>query len=312
MLNLTTTIGLSGLAALALFNGPVADENQCGARATLASDTVEALDLVETAAAAGNFATLLQAATAAGIAGALQGDGPFTVFAPTDEAFGKLDPALLADLLEPENREVLRTILEFHVVPGAVDSASVVGITETRAINGQRLAVDVDDSGVHVAGATVTAVDVKASNGIIHVIDRVMIPNTEDVIGTALGDGRFGTLAQALTAGGLVEALRGEGPFTVFAPTDEAFAALDPQVLADLLKPENVEQLQAVLKYHVVPGRLSARSAVAAGVAQTLQGDSVRLQIENGQLMVEGARVIASDVDATNGVVHVIDAVLVP
>ncbi|MEO0649729.1 MAG: fasciclin domain-containing protein, partial [Planctomycetota bacterium] len=226
--------------------------------------------------------------------------------------FAKLDQRVLGDLLKPENKAALQTVLKHHIVVGAVDAGTVVGLTETRALGGQRLAIEVDDAGVRVGGATVVKTDIEASNGIVHVIDSVIVPNTDDVIDTAVANGSFGTLAKALGAAGLVEALKGEGPFTVFAPTDEAFAKLDQRVLGDLLKPENRDKLAAILKFHVVPGRISARAAVGAGVAETLQGQSVRIAITDGRLTVGGATVVASDVDATNGVIHVIDTVLLP
>jgi uncharacterized surface protein with fasciclin (FAS1) repeats len=314
-MNFLPTLGLCGLSALALVSTPTDDQGCCSStpKVALASSAVaQDKDIVEVSQGAGSFGTLLKAASAAGLVDALKGDGPLTVFAPTDEAFAKLDQALLGDLLKPENKTALQTVLKHHIVPGRVDSATVVGMVEARALGGQRLAIRVDDSGVNVGGANVTTVDIPASNGIIHVIDQVIVPNTDDVIDTALADGSFTTLAKALQAGGLVEALKGEGPFTVFAPTDEAFAKLDPKVLGDLLKPENKDQLVAILKYHVVPGRLSARTAVAAGVAETLQGQNVRVRIDGGRLMANGAHVVASDLDATNGVIHVIDTVLLP
>ena len=312
-MQILTTLGLGGLSAVALLTQPALDEG-CGKspRPRLVASEVAEGDIVDVASSAGSFGTLLKAAEAADLVGALRGDGPLTVFAPTDAAFAKLDPDLLASLLEPENKATLQTILKHHVVVGEVDAATVVGLTETRALGGQRLAIEVDDSGVRVGGAQVVRTDVEASNGVIHVIDSVIVPNTDDVIDTALADGRFKTLAKALGAAGLVEALKGEGPFTVFAPTDEAFAALDPAVLSDLLEPENREQLTAILQYHVVPGRISARAAVGAGVAETLQGQSVRIAIDEGRLTVDDATIVVTDVDATNGVIHVIDRVLLP
>lgn len=133
-----------------------------------------------------------------------------------------------------------------------------------------------------------------------------------DIIETAIAAGSFKTLAAALQAGGLVQALRGEGPFTVFAPTDEAFAKLPKGTIATLLKPENKQRLVEILTYHVVPGRISAVAALQAGKAKTLQKSSLTFALSNGQLTVSGRKVIKNDINASNGVIHVIDEVLIP
>src|SRR5687767_6312786 len=132
-----------------------------------------------------------------------------------------------------------------------------------------------------------------------------------DIIDTALAAGNFSTLAAALGAAGLIETLKGEGPFTVFAPTDDAFENVPPQALSDLLQPENKEKLTAILTYHVVPGKVTAHEAANLNSATTLQGQSLKITRADG-LRVNQAKVIAPDVEATNGVIHVIDAVLMP
>ncbi len=133
-----------------------------------------------------------------------------------------------------------------------------------------------------------------------------------DIVDTAVAAGSFETLAAALTAAGLVEALKGDGPFTVFAPTDEAFARLPDGTVEKLLEPENLDRLREILTYHVVSGRVSARQAVALDSASTLNGQRVGIDLDDGQLKIGGARVVKTDVDASNGVIHVIDNVLLP
>lgn len=133
-----------------------------------------------------------------------------------------------------------------------------------------------------------------------------------DLVATAVADGRFETLAAALEAAGLVEALQGAGPFTVLAPTDEAFAAVPQATLEALLRPENRDQLARVLKLHVVPGRLTGAQALAAGEAATLAGERLTFGLRDGRLNVGQARVLANDVAASNGLIHVIDRVLLP
>ena len=135
----------------------------------------------------------------------------------------------------------------------------------------------------------------------------------KDIVDTAAGAGTFKTLLTAAEAAGLVDALRGEGPLTVFAPTDDAFAALPEGTVENLLKPENKDQLQAVLTYHVVPGKVMAETVASGNLrkATSLQGDTIDISIEN-RPMVDGANIIATDIEASNGVIHVIDSVILP
>lgn len=133
-----------------------------------------------------------------------------------------------------------------------------------------------------------------------------------DIVDTAIAAGKFDTLAAALTAAGLVDTLKGKGPFTVFAPTDEAFAALPAGTVETLLKPENKDKLIAILTYHVVPGRYPSGRVAGLEEATTVNGDTVEINATDGAVMVDGANVVKADVTATNGVIHVIDSVLMP
>ncbi|MBB3141264.1 fasciclin domain-containing protein [Halomonas organivorans] len=133
-----------------------------------------------------------------------------------------------------------------------------------------------------------------------------------DIVDTAVEAGQFETLVAAVKAAGLVETLKGEGPFTVFAPTDDAFAALPAGTVDDLLKPENRETLTSVLTYHVVPGKIMAEDAMAADSATTVQGQDLTITTMDGKVMVNDATVIQPDIEASNGVIHVIDGVLMP
>jgi len=135
--------------------------------------------------------------------------------------------------------------------------------------------------------------------------------NTADIVDTAVKAGSFKTLAKALTAAGLVDTLKGNGPFTVFAPTDEAFAKLPEGTVASLLKPENKEKLVAILTYHVVPGKVMAAD-VKTMKAKAVSGKELSLKVEDGKVTVDGAKVIKTDVAANNGVIHVIDSVVLP
>jgi len=132
-----------------------------------------------------------------------------------------------------------------------------------------------------------------------------------DIVDTALSAGNFSTLAAALGAAGLIEALKSDGPFTVFAPTDDAFAKIPPQTLGELLQPKNKEKLTAVLTYHVIPGKVTAHDVANLNSATTLQGQALTINRQDG-VKINNAKVIAPDVEATNGVIHVIDTVLMP
>ncbi len=268
--------------------------------------------IVQTAIEAGSFKTLVAAVQAAGLAETLSGKGPFTVFAPTDEAFAKLPKGTVENLLKPENRAALKNILLFHVVEGEAMAGSVVKMNSATMLNGQRAAVKVKGGEVMLDDAKVVKTDIKCSNGVIHVIDSVILPETRDILTVASEAGSFNTLAAAIEAAGLTEVLRGEGPFTVFAPTDTAFAKLPPGTVENLLKPENREKLRSVLLYHVVPGRVFADQAMKTSSAKTAQGTTVDLRAAAGTVIVDNAAVMSADIEASNGVIHVIDTVILP
>lgn len=133
-----------------------------------------------------------------------------------------------------------------------------------------------------------------------------------DIVDTAVAADGFETLVAAVKAAGLVETLKGEGPFTVFAPTDEAFAALPEGTLDTLLKPENKDQLVSILTYHVVPGKVMAADVVKVESAKTVQGSEVTVKVDGDTVMVDGAKVVKTDIECSNGVIHVIDSVILP
>jgi uncharacterized surface protein with fasciclin (FAS1) repeats len=269
-------------------------------------------NIVETAVGAGSFKTLAAALQAAGLVDALQGEGPFTVFAPTDDAFAKLPEGTVETLLKPENKDKLVAVLTYHVVSGKVPASKVVKLNGATTLNGQQVDISVDGSTVTVDNATVVKTDIECSNGIIHVIDSVILPASDDIPTTAAAAGSFKTLLAAVQAADLAGALSGEGPFTVFAPTDEAFAKLPEGTVESLLKPENKAKLAAILKYHVVPGRVYSSDALAAGSAKTLQGEAVSIKVTDDGAKVNDAGLIKTDIDTSNGVIHVIDSVILP
>lgn len=271
-----------------------------------------AADIVDTAVSAGQFNTLVAAVKAADLVETLKGEGPFTVFAPTDEAFAAIPEEDLAALLKPEAKDQLTSILLYHVVSGEVTSDKVVELTGATTVNGQRADIKVEDGKVMLDGATVVTTDIKCDNGVIHVIDAVILPESRNLPEVATAAEKFSTLLAAVKAAGLVDALSGDEPLTVFAPTDEAFAALPAGTVESLLKPENTDQLKSILTYHVVSGRVYSDQAVEAGKAATLQGNEVMIKVDGETATVNDATLLKTDIDASNGVIHVIDKVLIP
>ncbi len=268
--------------------------------------------IVETAVAAGSFETLVAAVKAAGLVDTLNGHTEFTVFAPTDAAFEHVDHETLQALLQPENKDQLTSILTYHVVPGRVNARDAYSLNSAPTVNGQQLPLNFRGEALQVGEATITTTDIQCSNGVIHVIDAVLMPGQDSIPAVAKSAGQFNTLLAAVGAADLGEVLSGPGPFTVFAPTDQAFANLPEGTVENLLKPENKQQLIDLLKYHVVSGRVYDNDAVKARRASTLLGRGVDIELDAGGLMVNDARVVAKNIDASNGVVHVIDSVLIP
>jgi transforming growth factor-beta-induced protein len=251
-------------------------------------------DIIETATAAGSFTKLAAALTAAGLVDDLKGAGPFTVFAPTDAAFDKLAAT--------PSGEALINVLLSHVVSGVAGPLDLKDKGVLTARSGTPLLVDLS-SGAKVGGSSLTTTNVVASNGVIHVIDTVIVPPAADVVATAIAAGGFTRLAAALTAAGLVDDLQAKGPFTVFAPTDAAFAALGTAPSGDALRD--------VLLYHVVSGAVGAGDLTAGQVDTLLTGKKVTMDLTSG-VKVNDATVSMANIMTKNGVIHVIDKVLVP
>lgn len=274
--------------------------------------------IVDIAVADGRFSTLVTAVQAAGLVETLSGEGPFTVFAPTDDAFAKLPKETLENLLKPENKDQLVKVLTYHVVPGKVMASDVVKLSEAQTAAGEPIAIKVEGNKVFVNDAQVILTDIEASNGVIHVIDTVILPPSmkaeakKDIVDIAAADGRFTTLVAAVQAAGLVDTLKGEGPFTVFAPTDEAFAKLPEGTLETLLKPENKQQLTNILLYHVLPGKVMASEVKDGLIADTALGTSVFFKVDMGKAYINEAQIIITDIEASNGVIHIIDTVILP
>ncbi len=293
---------------------------------TATSEPTEAPQtIVDIAAADERFSTLVAAVQAAGLVETLQGEGPFTVFAPTNDAFAKLPAGTVDTLLMAENQQQLIDILTYHVVAGKVMAADVVALSEAETVQGSKVSIRVDMGKVYSNDAEVVITDIEASNGVIHVIDAVILPEApvaaeasemaaseQDIVDIAAADERFSTLVAAVQAAGLVDTLKGEGPFTVFAPTNDAFAKLPAGTVDTLLMPENQQQLIDILTYHVVAGSVKAEQVVELSEAETVQGGKVTIKVDMGKVYINDAEVVITDIEASNGVIHVIDTVILP
>jgi transforming growth factor-beta-induced protein len=272
-------------------------------------------DIITTAVNAGQFKTLASLLQSAGLVDTLKGPGPFTVFAPTDAAFAKVPKATL-DALAADPAK-LKAVLLYHVVAGSVPAADVVKLTSAKTVNGASVSIKVQGGTVLVNDAKVVTPDVMASNGVIHVIDSVLLPPTaaatpQSIVKTAVAAGQFKTLAALLQKAGLVKTLEG-GSWTVFAPTDAAFAKVPKATLAKLGK--NPALLKKVLLYHVVKGSVPASKVVTLSGKSvgTVAGVPVRITVSGGNVFLNGStKVTKTDVNASNGVIHVINKVLIP
>ena len=255
--------------------------------------------------------TLETAVIAAGLAGTLSGDGPFTVFAPTDAAFANVPAETLdAVLADPA---LLTAILTYHVVGSTALSTDLMDGMAVTTLNGADVTVTINMDGVFINDAQVTMADIVADNGVVHVIDAVLLPPpppSNTVVDIIVNSENHNTLETAVVAAGLVETLSGDGPFTVFAPTDDAFAGLPEGTLDAVLA--DIDLLTAILTYHVA-GTTALSTDLMDGMAvTTLNGADVTVTINTDGVFINDAQVTVADIIADNGVVHVIDAVLLP
>ncbi len=297
------------VGAMALVAAPAANAGDCGG-GYHAKAATPSKDIVDTAIGAGSFNTLVKAVQAAGLVDTLKGEGPFTVFAPTDEAFAALPAATLNALLA--DKAALADVLTYHVVAGRVPASAAMNLDWAPMVQGQSARVETRDGSVYVDGARVVKADIETSNGIIHVIDAVILPR-KDIVDTAVAAGSFNTLVTAVKAADLVDTLKGKGPFTVFAPADSAFAKLPEGTIPSLLA--NKAKLQGVLTYHVIPGRVLSTDLKPGTSLQVATANGAKLSIEvdrQGNVTVDGAKVVSADILAGNGVIHVIDSVVLP
>jgi uncharacterized surface protein with fasciclin (FAS1) repeats len=287
-------------------------------------------NIVENAIAVPVFSTLVAATQAADLVTTLQGPGPFTVFAPANDAFTKLPAGTVETLLQPENKAQLQGILTYHVVSGKILAADLKDGQIVKTVQGGNLKVTKIDGKVMINGATVQAADAISSNGVIHVIDSVLLPEqsvveiagvtifaNKNLVENAIAVPSLSTLVAAVTAGDLVTTLQGPGPFTVFAPDNAAFAKLPAGTVETLVKPESKKALVNILTYHVVAGKFLASDLKDGQLLKTVQGENITVVKTGNTISLKDAKgvvvnIVASDAIQSNGVAHIIDTVLTP
>lgn len=280
-------------------------------------------NIVEIATGSDDFTILVSALQKADLVETLEGEGPFTVFAPSNAAFEKLLAELEISAEDLLAHPQLSEVLTYHVVSGKVMSTDLTEGMEAETVNGEKLKVDLTN-GVKINDASVVTADLEATNGVVHVVDTVLVPSNFKLVGEeisaempktvvdiALSNDDFSILVSALQKANLVETLQGEGPFTVFAPSNQAFEnllkALDISA-SDLL---NQPDLSKVLLQHVVSEKVMSSDLTDGMEAETLNGEMIKFDLTSG-VMVSGSTVTTADLEAENGVVHVIDKILVP
>jgi transforming growth factor-beta-induced protein len=270
-------------------------------------------NIVEVASEAGQFNILIQAATKAGLAEYLSTQNDITVFAPTDDAFKNLLTDLGASSLDDIPVADLTNILLYHVVGTKAMSTDLqsgyLPTLSKSAENNISMYVNIANGVAINKNVKVTSADISAKNGVIHVVDKVILPPS--VVNIALDNDNFTTLVQAVVKAGLVDALNGTGPFTVFAPTNDAFQALFTQLGISGIADLTAEQLTPILTYHVVSGNVLSKS-LANGQVGTLNPDKSLTVNLTGGVKINDSEVIAADIQGSNGVVHVINKVLIP
>lgn len=285
--------------------------NHCP-QATQARSVVQQNDVASLAARSEDFTVLTRALEVTGLDDVLMNADSVTVFAPTDDAFARLGTGRLELLLAPENRHELERILLYHVLDGEVRASEASRRNSADTLAQARVTLAKRRGTLRVDRAKVVTADVEADNGVIHAIDRVLLPPSETIAQTASAAEDFEVLVAAAKTAGLWDEIAGHGPVTVFAPTDDAFSKLPRASLQALLRPDRRSDLLRLLENHVVSGRVYADQAVGAGSLTSIAHDELLIGVRDGRATVNGARLINTDIQAVDGVVHVIDRVLLP
>jgi uncharacterized surface protein with fasciclin (FAS1) repeats len=271
----------------------------------------ETKNIVETATENTDFNTLVDALVAADLDETLSDEQEmYTVFAPTDAAFAELDEEYLENLVNNDTA-TLTKILTYHVLSGKVMSTDLSDGMRTETVQGKYITITIEDGKVYVDDAMVTTTDIECNNGVIHIIDAVIVPK-QNIVETATANADFNTLVDTVVAAGLDETLSDEEAlYTVFAPTDTAFAELDEEYLADLVN-NDTANLTKILTYHVLSDKVMSTDLSDGMNVTTLEGTKITIHINGTDVMVNDSNVTSADIVCSNGVIHVIDKVIIP
>jgi len=317
-LNRSIVFAVALALASTVWAGTIGAGIKTGADNAPQSSPQSSMNIVTKLERLGNFSILLTALETANLKDAVATGGPFTLFAPTDQAFADLLAELHITAPELLANPDLASILLYHVASGSRRAVELLrSSTQPTLSDGKSVLVVLEGTNVLVNRAKVTRANVMAGNGIIHVIDKVLLPKAEptsidNILDVLQLDGRFSVLLAALEVTGLDDAVAGTGPFTLFAPTDEAFTALlaDLNISAEQLLAD--PNLSNVLLYHVLGKRAGAIQLLFSRRATTLQGEDVSVRLRRDGVYVNDSRVINPNVNAPNGFIHTINRVLLP
>jgi uncharacterized surface protein with fasciclin (FAS1) repeats len=317
-----TVIGCSDSAS------PTAPSPAAGATSGTSNATLPSIAGVATGNA--NFSTLVAALSKAGLVSTFSGAGSFTVFAPTNAAFDAAAAALLGsgktgrDLVDALDVPTLTAVLKYHVVGDARNAQAVLSTSQLVMLDGNAAAIAQKSGRAYINDAQIVTTDIQASNGIVHVIDAVILPpsvagaqrSSQTIAAIAAGNPNFSTLVAALARAGLVDTFNGQQVFTVFAPTNAAFDEAAKQLHyssgLELVQKLDIRTLTAVLTYHVIAGEQRAAAVVAADQLHMLSGVAADVSLRNGKAYIDGAEILSTDILASNGVIHVLGGVMLP
>jgi transforming growth factor-beta-induced protein len=322
-----SSVAQTGTSSSSSTSSSLSQESSSVVSVSSVAGDVKLKNIVETASANPDFSTLVTALKAADLTGALEGTGPFTVFAPTNSAFEKLPAGTVENLLKPENKTTLQNILKYHVVSGSVLSTDLKQDLRAKTLADTVLSFDLTNGVVVNGTSTVTTPDLKQCNGVIHGIDTVLLPPatqaTEpvyafDSIATNVTNNKsFSTLLANLKTADLATALGGSGTYTVFAPDNASFDKLSKETKELLSKSENVGVLADILKNHVVLGDILSTDITEKTPVATLTGNVFYVEKDKDGLLLTDtngatlARVTNADLKSSNGVIHTINNVIV-
>ncbi len=316
-MNHRTRTALRSVAALSLASAFAFAAAQSSSSMTV---NMSSMTITQIVASSPQFSTLLAAVKQAGLVSVLNGPGPFTVFAPTNAAFARVPAATLANLMN--TKSALSKVLEYHVVSGRLTIADLLLLNKVKTLEGASITGHAHGTTLKVDQALVPGQEIRAKNGQIIVVDSVLLPPsmrkpsapsvmpTQNLVQLLSLQPQFSTLLAAVKQAGLVSVLNGPGPFTVFAPTNAAFAQVPPALLKEILASKTL--LTKVLEYHVVKGELQTPELAKRFGLTSLEGSLLLLSVSHGHLAVDGATVTEPNLLATNGVVQEINQVLLP